>query len=109
MFQEYTFCQMGKSTHRAKLHFLAKELRKVSEKRGLEAIFTKYMYIFAPSKCYVLILCLMSHMLGFPMPTFFQFVMGVITIINFLGKEITNMKIEMVRLVGANAAGPKSV
>ena len=46
---------------------------------------------------------LISCLLGSPLPSFFQFVMGMISIFNFLGKEETSMTTVISRATGAVA------
>lgn len=53
----------------------------------------------------VVITSLTSYVLGYPMPTYFQLVLGGVSFFNTLGKEAGDMKNEMLKAVGAVAAG----
>ena len=56
----------------------------------------------------VVITCLISCALGFPMPSYFQLVLGAVSFFNFnttMDKETISMKKTLMKAVGAGAAG----
>ena len=59
--------------------------------------------LFLNKTCVIIPLGLISCLLGSPLPSLFQFVMGVISIYNFLGKEDTSMTTVISRATGAVA------
>ena len=54
----------------------------------------------------VVITSLINCVLGFEVPTFFQLVLGGLTMFNFLRKEKISMSKTITKAVGAGAVGP---
>lgn len=55
----------------------------------------------------VVITSLISGALGFPLPTYFQLMLGAVSYFNLLGKEEIKMEKTLIKAVGAVAAGPE--
>lgn len=55
--------------------------------------------------CNTTLFPLISYALGFPMPSYFQLVLGAVSIFNTFGKETLSMTRTIMKAVGAVAAG----
>lgn len=63
-------------------------------------------YICAKLLRLVVITSLINCALGFGVPTYFQLVLGGLTMFNFLRKEEKSMSMTITKAVGAGAVGP---
>ena len=63
-------------------------------------------YICAKLLRLVVITSLINCALGFGVPTYFQLVLGGLTMFNFLIKEEKSMSMTIMKAVGAGAVGP---